>query len=313
MKCVKPKTAYVLTGKKTTAGKKVLVFSKPIKNTPYEQILIDCGWCIKCRLGKAGDLANRATHEAKYHNRNCFITLTYSDENLPYGGTLVKQHHQKFIRSIRDKISPIKVRYMLCGEYGDKFGRAHYHIILFGYDFPDKKHYNNGDEFQYYTSEIADKAWNKGTVQITDISPDTMSYVAGYTVKKISGSMANEPNPITGLKHYETMVEETGEVIEKIPEYGAMSLKPGLGKSYFDQYKSDIYPSDFVVRKGQQMAVPKYYDQLLEKTDPDLYDEIKAKRIKTAESLTKLDDNTHNRRKARETVALAKRSLKPRG
>jgi hypothetical protein len=40
---------------------------------------------------------------------------------------------------LRKKISPLKIRFFHCGEYGDKTRRPHYHALIFGYGFPDKK------------------------------------------------------------------------------------------------------------------------------------------------------------------------------
>jgi hypothetical protein len=39
---------------------------------------------------------------------------------------------------MKKKISPLKIRFFHCGEYGDKTRRPHYHALIFGYGFPDK-------------------------------------------------------------------------------------------------------------------------------------------------------------------------------
>ena len=45
---------------------------------------------------------------------------------------------QRFMKRLRMKIG-VPVRYLLCGEYGEKRGRPHFHILLFGYAFPDRR------------------------------------------------------------------------------------------------------------------------------------------------------------------------------
>jgi hypothetical protein len=42
-----------------------------------------------------------------------------------------------------------------------------------------------------------------------------------------------------------------------------MSRKPGIGKEWFDKYKSDVYPHDYVVVKKHKIRPPRYYDKLL--------------------------------------------------
>jgi len=68
---------------------------------------------------------------------NCVITLTYDDEKLPYPGTLVKKHFTQFMKALRYKIKPKRIRYFHCGEYGEDLGRPHYHAVLFNHQFDD--------------------------------------------------------------------------------------------------------------------------------------------------------------------------------
>ena len=48
-----------------------------------EIITIPCGKCLACRLDKAKEWATRSIMEAKLHNKNCFITITYDNKHLP--------------------------------------------------------------------------------------------------------------------------------------------------------------------------------------------------------------------------------------
>jgi len=66
-------------------------------------------------------------HEAKYHEQKAFLTLTYDDLHLPDNGSLDKTHYQKFMKRLRKELNPSgtkpedykKLRYFMCGEYGD--------------------------------------------------------------------------------------------------------------------------------------------------------------------------------------------------
>ena len=77
-----------------------------------------------------------------------------------------------------------------------------------------------------------------------------------------------------------------------------MSRRPGLGKDYYDRYKSDIYPSDCCIIDNKKYPVPSYYDKLLELEDPELLKELKAKRKIEADKLAK--DQTTDRLRIRE-------------
>lgn len=56
-----------------------------------EGLSLPCGRCIGCRLERSRQWAVRCVHEAALHEDNAFITLTYDDDHLPYGGTLKKK------------------------------------------------------------------------------------------------------------------------------------------------------------------------------------------------------------------------------
>lgn len=57
-----------------------------------------------------------------------------------------------------------------------------------------------------------------------------------------------------------------------------MSRRPGIGASWFNRYRSDVYPSDFLISRGKRIVPPKYYDALLEQQDTGMYKAVKAAR-----------------------------------
>ena len=123
----------------------------------YELIHIPCGKCVGCRSDNAKMWSIRAFNELQFHKDNCFITLTYNDDNPlvqsdPYClCDLRYKHFQDFMKRLRKKTGA-KIQYLCCGEYGLKDGRSHWHAILFGYDFPDKEPVYVSKGFVHYSS-----------------------------------------------------------------------------------------------------------------------------------------------------------------
>ena len=83
------------------------------------------------------------------------------------------------------------------------------------------------------------------------------------------------------------------------PEYATMSLKPAIGKDWYETYKSDIYPSDFLIHQGKKIKVPRYYDKLYELESEDI-EKIKFQRRQKARK--RLSENTPERLAVREKV-----------
>lgn len=197
------------------------------------------------------------------HERNCFITLTYDEENLPNDRSVDVKHWQKFAKKLRKEMGPF--RFLHCGEYGDLTHRAHYHACLFGIDFgEDRVELAKDGDHTKWVSPTLQKIWGKGICQIGSLTYDSAAYVARYVLKKYTGKNAAE--------HYREMEvdEETGEILDEWtvrPEYATMSRRPGLGEKWFKKFHEDVYPDDFVIMKGQKFRPPKYYDQLMERRD----------------------------------------------
>ena len=92
--------------------------------------------------------------------------------------------------------------------------------------------------------------------------------------------------------------EETGEVLPLKPEFCAMSRRPGIGGQWIEDNLEDTYKDDFVVFKGRERAVPRYYDKYMEKLDPWKFDEIKMDRVEKARQL----EEDRDRLRVMETV-----------
>ncbi len=253
---------------------------------------LPCYNCTGCRLQRSQQWAARCYHESQLHDENAFITLTYDDEHLPYGGTLVLKHFQDFMKRLRSKFPDAKIIFYHCGEYGDDFGRPHYHACLFGFDFKDKELYKQDEGFSLYTSEVLTKLWGKGLCTTGEVTLKSAGYVARYIMKKVNGELADD--------HYETLVPETGEIIQRKPEYTTMSLKPAVGKTWFKQFQTDVFPHDHIIIDGKKLKPPKYYDGQYELIDPEHLKQIKLDR--QAKAALRADDNTPERLAVKEKI-----------
>lgn len=303
MACYHPVSAWF----SAYSTKRQLTFKKPTGSSGTPDINVPCNKCIGCQLEKANTWATRISQEAKTNAENCFITLTYNDDHQLNSGNLCRRDLQLFIKRLRKYISPKKIRYYACGEYGERTARPHFHICLFGHSFTDQKLYKKtlrGDDL--YTSETLDKLWTSPeTKQILGFSTigilnyATAAYTARYVTKK----------QLTPSHHFSNLDIETGELTERVPEFATMSLKPGIGYDYFQKHGAEATYHDFLIVNGSKKRLPKYYDLLIKRKDEALFETLKTARIIRARE--KLSDNTRARLKVKEICLRARiKSLK---
>jgi hypothetical protein len=252
-------------------------------------------------------------HEAKSHDHNCFITLTYSDDHLPADRSLDYVHWQKFFKRFRRRVTPRNphpkgsperaafqrehgIRFYMCGEYGERLGRPHYHACIFNYDFPDKRLWKLSETGEkLYRSDLLEELWKYGFSSIGTCTFQSAAYVARYIMKKRTGEDAKDHYHWTddsGVRHY------------KLPEFTEMSRRPGIGSYWFDSFAGDVYPADEVIINGKSCRPPRYYDNRLKARDVGLYEETKARR--KANAAKHADNNTPERLAVREKVHNAK-------
>lgn len=249
---------------------------------------IPCGQCIGCRLERSRQWAIRCVHEAQLHQENCFITLTYDDDNLPLNRSLDISHFQKFMKRLR-KFLPQKVRFYHCGEYGDTNGRPHYHACIFGHDFPDKIKWTEREGIILYRSRELETLWPAGFSTIGDVTFESAAYCARYILKKVNGELAKN--------HYVQIDPFTGEITYRQPEYTTMSRRPGIGTGWFSRFNAEVYPADEVIMRGRPIQPPKFYDGLYELGHPIELEKIKQRRKRKASKFSA--DQTPERLKVR--------------
>ena len=303
MPCYKPLVAV----RKSQGGVAVLR-RKRYAELDVGEFVVSCGQCIGCRLDHSKSWAVRSVHESRMHKLNSFLTLTYNEDEVPWDFNLNPDHHTKFMKRLR-KHSEAKygldIRYYMCGEYGsDRFhpvtgellsmGRPHYHYLIFGWYPRDAQYLRTHRGHHYYRSEELEKLWPYGYSVVGHVTPETCAYTARYVLKKQTGKESiYEPK--------QNYVEGYG-LVDRLPEFSRMSLKPGIGASWFAKYgKQDVYDSgDFVVIGGSRYSTPRYYDTLMERLDVDFLTGVKEDRARSAAEYE--SNNTYERLLVREEV-----------
>lgn len=258
---------------------------------------------------KAQEWGLRCLHEKKMHKRSCFVTLTYEDNYLPEGNTLMKRDLQLFFKRLRSHLirkrqQPGGFRYFGAGEYGEHGGRPHYHVLLFGVDFPDMRPLGRSKrgDVVYQSAELRE-LWFQGFNTIGQITYESAVYTAKYALKKVNGKDADQ--------HYE-MLTADGVVYTREPEFALMSRRPGVGGPYYEKYGSEVLNLDSVIVDGRQVAPPRFYDTRSEKAsvkhDPEamvckcVYCRNKQRRKRSA--VLNRGDNTPERLAVKERIAI---------
>lgn len=169
----------------------------PLTVSPYKNIkkyiLVPCGKCAECRKSQRDDLAFRIDSEMNSPDTlyTFFVTLTYNDKYLPLSvnkDTGEEQMHVssvdihsffKYFRKISKSVD-LKFRYFLSSEYGDKFGRPHYHALFFVQNFRSQRPLQD-------MITLVQKAWYRGfvSVQFPKHGFSALQYVTKYVIKNV--------------------------------------------------------------------------------------------------------------------------------
>lgn len=192
-------------------------------------------------------------HEMKRSNSASFITLTYDDEHLPLidevvegkeyllgRPTLSKRDFQLFMKRLRKLNSTLtndKVVYYVCGEYGTRTKRPHYHAIIF-----------NLHPSLLFDGVVTD-VWKNGHARIDDCNLRTIQYVTKYVMKSLGKQW------------------DVGQ-----GEFSLMSK--GIGKDFLTPATVNYYKQHQIPyvkwKDGQKLTMPRYFKERIWKDEPEI-------------------------------------------
>lgn len=246
---------------------------------------IPCGKCDLCLIDNRYSKALRIMLESlSYPDKTYFITLTYDNDHIE-NNELNHKHWAQFMKNFRRKYCEAKycnirdkntlrqgneysttfkkLKQVVAGEYGDTFGRRHFHGIIFNHKFTDLQHTGNYSKKgnPIYTSPSLQSVWKKGIVQVDAITFDLALYVAAY----ITDKSMDEP-------------QETPDGFKK--QYGRMGK--GIGLNWITQYWRDVLNTGKVMLHDRDFPVPRYFLEKIKLLHPEEFKKINKKRFLTA-------------------------------
>lgn len=201
----------------------------------------NCRKCLPCQITRRQEWTGRALLEMKSVAYTYYLTLTYNDLHLPSRQSLSRADLRNFLKRLR-KNTGGKFRYLACGEYGEKFGRPHYHLLVFTNTPVDVVVGPCPERKKVHTIHGGfHKAWSLGGIPLgyVDVVPVIGSgdgkriaaYVAGYVLKKLGKEKmlpGKEPE-------FQTMSKRSGGIGTKYISNLVKTLKHnGVGPEGYD-------------------------------------------------------------------------------
>lgn len=214
-------------------------------NAEIDPMVVPCGKCELCLKARAREWTTRLLHELSYYDSSMFVTLTYNDENLPIDGSLSKRALRLFIKRFRKRISPRRIKYYGCGEYGEESFRPHYHLIMFGVKKGD--FVPTGSKFYAHEDWINLKSRESlGNIYLGSVTNASIRYVANYISKK-----SLKPN---------CTVEAPFQVQSQ-----------GIGERFAKDNEKQIKDNLGITVNGVNTGIPRYYKKKLKIETDELY------------------------------------------
>lgn len=233
---------------------------------------VPCGKCLRCRNRRASSWSFRLMQEEKSHFTAWFLTLTYAAENLPISKngfmTLQKRDVQLFMKRLRKAHAPgHKLKYYVCGEYGTKKKRPHYHMILFG-----------------ASVEKIQPAWNMGEIYYGTVTGASIGYTLKYMCKpaKPKKFARDDRNPEFSLMSKFLGINYVTENTkrwhhQRLLERFYVNIEGGIKASMPRYYRDKIYSRDQLSEViGYQKGVQELRQYDAYKPNPERFNRLVA-------------------------------------
>lgn len=264
-----------------------------------EEVTVKCGKCPTCRRQKSMEWAIKLINEAKYHEKACFITLTFDNKILldknskavrVYGASpsfvfntdYSMKYFTKFIKRLRKKFSNKSISYFHVAEYGEKTHRPHHHAIIFGINFEEDRkemEVSKSGKIQY-TSETLLNLWGCGRVSIQDCMPNNVIYICQYSIKKFKQNEDKYKAKMT----FSNRKKMNCKFIRRFPEL--------ITKGYLQDIDGKKYkiPKSYIKNLKKEKKFEKYVEEyeknVMEKISSESFEE-RMKREKNKEKILK--------------------------
>lgn len=205
---------------------------KPILDVLGRSVKIPCQTCASCRADKIAHWSVRLEFEA-LDKPSAFVTLTCDDYHLEYNEgfyepTLKRSVFHKFIDKLHH-VCDDKFTYFGCGEYGDRKGRPHYHLVIFGLDW-----------IKYF--HIIPKYWKKGKCDVGPLLSGGCRYVLKYMEKQQFNREFNDS------VYYDNGLD--------IP---FVSMSPGIGSSVYLAHYAELLRNAPLIFGSRSVIAPAYW------------------------------------------------------
>lgn len=206
-----------------------------------KNIEVECGKCLNCLNNKKKEKALRFIQEMNNYKFKLFITLTMDEIQATRSKsgltTVDKNMFTLYIKKLQywEKKYNMKInkdnamKYISCGEYGEKTERAHYHIVLLTNAFIHHK---------------IKTLWKLGHVEMEAVKDvRAVYYTAGYTDKKIKTYFRDK---------YKKDLDDR--------EIAFLKVSRGNGKKYIEKRVAEIKPDTYYIESfNGKNKIPTYY------------------------------------------------------
>ena len=275
------------------------------------EVLLPCGRCAACVIRNRKEMTTRLYHESMCYDDEhcCFITLTYDDDNVPVTDceplngavpkevdrgagvlplqTLLVADVQRFMKRLRRHLEYLPkskkkregrdhvttpIRYFVCGEYGSKFRRPHYHLIIFGWRPSDLMPWQSRNGHMIYRSAQIEKLWKFGFSTVAPVMGGVAAYCAKYVTKKF------------------TRLNDEWQFKDCVfPEFSLQSTrKGGIGAPWYDaNFEAMLSKGYAEVKLGAnyvKQSIPRYYWRRARRMHLCLWLQLRDEKIRFAQT-----------------------------